>query len=446
MQIDPHSDLCKSGWLKKKSGLMWKKVYCELHQTELYVRKNDHAQKINTRIPISANTDIKLNEDKKKSISVSNEGSKTYYFRCSDEDEIVKWFLELRSATFHNALLSMDDFDILSVLGRGYFGKVMLVKKKKTQDLFAIKTVHKMRLVQSKKVHTMLAERNIMRKIKHPFIVDLLFAFQSATKFYLGLEYIPGGELFQLIRKQAVLPLPQVRQYIAEVGLALDHLHKVGIVYRDLKPENILINTDGHLKLTDFGLAKDIGNETTRTFCGTADFLAPEIIEKHAYSFTVDWWALGILTYELLFGRCPFYDENRTKMFSKISLSEPVFPPNADPNVVDFIKKLLTKSPQTRPTFEDLIDHPFWEGLKMDDVMAKSITPVYIPEITDPSKPIYFDEEFTNENAIDSIATPAVGDKNVFRNFSFVENNNDSEDEEIGETKDFPQAQQIIAD
>jgi serine/threonine protein kinase len=248
-----------------------------------------------------------------------------------------------------------------------------------------------------------------------------MFAFQSATKFYLGLEYIPGGELQMLKRKQGLFPVSQVRLYIAELALALNHLHSIGIVYRDLKPENILIAADGHLKLTDFGLAKDLSRlRLTGSFCGTADFMAPEIIEKQEYGFSVDWWALGVLTYELLFGETPFHDENRARLFTKISCHEPAFHPDAQPESIDFIKKLLMKNPAHRATFQGLVNHSFWNGLNFDDVLARRITPEFIPTITDLRAAENFDSEFTGEEAMDSIATPPIGDDNVFENFSFV--------------------------
>ena len=437
-------DLCKSGWLKRKSGIFWSKCYCELHQTEFYVRKSEKTKKIDVRLPITSTTVIQLIDHKHTHyLRIDLPEGKALKLKGSDNDVIAGWLLALRSATFHNNILSMDSFQILSVLGRGYFGKVMLVSQKDTGELFAIKTVHKMRLLQSQKVHTILAERNIMRRTEHPFIVKLLFAFQSATKFYLGLEYIPGGELLGLMKRQPVMPMSQVRLYVAELALALNHLHSIGICYRDLKPENILIGTDGHLKLTDFGLAKDISKlGTTHTFCGTAEFMAPEMVEKKPYSFTVDWWSLGVLTYELLFGRNPFYDENRSKMFTKISVAPPVFPPSTDPNVVDFVTSLLKKNPAERANFEKLQGHPFWGDLTFEDVLEKKITPDYIPEVRDPRCPDNFDTEFTNEQAVDSIATPPLGDKSVFQNFSFMGALDDKHRDDLS-GGDFPMAAQV---
>jgi serine/threonine protein kinase len=148
--------------------------------------------------------------------------------------------------------------------------------------------------------------------------------------------------------------------------------------------------------------------------------MAPEIIEKQEYSFSVDWWALGVLAYALMFGATPFYDENKAKMFTKIACREPDFEPDADPAAVDFIRKLLVKDPRRRATFQALLGHDFWDGLNFDDVLAKKIAPEFVPTITDARLAENFDPEFTGEDAIDSIATPPIGDENVFENFSFV--------------------------
>jgi serine/threonine protein kinase len=414
----------RSGWLKRKGRFpgFWAKVYCELHQTEFYIRKTNQTQKISVRLRITPQTRIQFIDNKRSChIRIDMDVEPALKLRSGDSQNLTEWFLALRSATFHNPMMAIDEFTIVSILGRGFFGKVMLVSWNGTGDLYALKTVHKMRLVQSQKVHTILAERNIMSHCNHPFIVPLLFAFQSATKFYLGLEYIPGGELLTVIRRQVTLPIDQVRLYVAEIALALRHLHSIGIVYRDLKPENVLIAADGHLKLTDFGLAKDLSRlRLTSSFCGTADFMAPEIIEKQEYAFSVDWWAVGILTYEMLFGQTPFHDENRPRQFMKISCHQPPFPQGADPDACDFIRKLLIKDKNHRADLDQLTGHPFWAGLNFDDVLAKRVAPVFVPTVTDLRNPENFDSEFTQEPAFDSVATPPIGDNSVFQNFSFI--------------------------
>ncbi|OHT06835.1 Serine/threonine-protein kinase Sgk1 [Tritrichomonas foetus] len=416
------------GNLKKKTKVLgaWKSCFAELNNTELILKKNEKAKKIDHQVKITHNTRIRYIEEGKNPrivIEFNENENENITLTTKDSDNLVRWVLALRSATFYNPQISMDSFKIISVLGRGFFGKVMLVQKKDTKELFAIKTVHKARLIQSKKVQTILAERSILGKVKHPFIVEMNFAFQNATKFYLIMEYVPGGELFGLIKRSKMLPLTQVRLYIAEMALALQYLHKIGIVYRDLKPENILIATDGHLKLTDFGLSKDIGTvRLTKTFCGTGEFMAPEMIDQRLYAYAVDWWSLGILTYLLCFGKTPFFDENKAKMFKNITGSEPSFPKDADKEAVDLIKGLLTKDPQQRFGFEKVSKHKFFHKMNFDDVLNKKIKPEFIPEIKDPLKPEYFDAEFTNEAAVDSIATPSLEQEHeAFNGFSYIE-------------------------
>ena len=375
---------------------------------------------IEKEIPIKPDTRIEVIDDKNTKFAIKNQGEQDNIFIADDPEAAMSWVIALRAATFENKVpLTMDSFDILSTLGRGSYGKVMLVQKKSDQKLFAIKSIRKSILVQSHKVHTVFNERNILVKAKHPFIVELLSAFQTEAKFYLVLEYVPGGELFTYVKKKRTLPVVEARLYIAEIGMALEYLHKLGIVYRDLKTENILLGQDGHVKLTDFGLSKDLSfMEVTTSFCGTNEYLAPEIIRREQYSFMVDWWTLGILTYEILFGVTPFSNVNRARMFQAITLSEPRFPPGADPNAVDFISRLLDKNPKKRAKFSDLQSHPFWDGMDFQDVLEKKIQPVYIPVIKD-KEPNNFDPEFTAEPAADSVASPVNEGSTDFTGFSY---------------------------
>ena len=414
------------GKLRRKNKIgLWTKCYCELHITQFTLRHHRKNPRNDIEIQISHNTRIRYLEEKSGNHIIIETGNKentvTLASRTNNEEDIVKWLLALRSATFYNPHLNMNNFKIITVLGRGCFGKVMLVQKNGTKEIHAIKTVRKQVLIQSKKVHTILAERNILVGTHHPFIVEMLFAFQSATKFYIGLEYVPGGELFGLINREKRLPLDQVRIYIAEISLALRHLHRLGIVYRDLKPENILIAADGHIKLTDFGLSKDISlSRMTKSFCGTPDFMPPEIVNQQLYSYQVDWWSLGILTFMLLFGETPFYDENRSKMFAKINMEDPPFPPGADPIAVDFISQLLTKDFSKRPGLDELQNHPFFGGIPMDDFLAKKIQPKFIPTINDPLDARNFDVEFTAEAPVDSTAEVPLQEGSGFHGFSFI--------------------------
>ncbi|KAH0790494.1 AGC family protein kinase [Histomonas meleagridis] len=408
---------------------MYQTCYGELKNKVFSIKKNKTSPKPELQIKIKPTTLVHVYENEKvPRFVISNEGESDVCLAAETPDDVMAWVVALRSATFQNQVkLSMDSFNIISVIGRGFYGKVMLVEMKSDGNLYAIKTVHKSRLISSRKVHTILNERNILVRANNPFIVQLKYAFQTDTKFYLVMEYVPGGELFRHIRENGKLTHQMAILYIAEIALALDYLHSIGVIYRDLKTENILLGADGHIKLTDFGLSKDLSYlEVTSSFCGTTEYIAPEIIKREPYSYMIDWWALGILTYELLFGVTPFFNRNRSRMFQAITNDSPPYPPDTDPKVSDFINKLLTKDPKKRSGFSQLKNHPFWNGLNFDDVMAKKIKPAFIPDVKD-KVPNNFDSEFTEEPAADSIASAVEQSSSNFPGFSYaamdIENN-----------------------
>jgi serine/threonine protein kinase len=275
--------------------------------------------------------------------------------------------------------------------------------------------------MKSKKVQTVIRERRILEKASSPFVVSLRFAFQTPAKFYLGLEYVQGGDLFRRMSSETDrISDHDARLYIAEISLALDYLHQAGVVYRDLKPENVLICPDGHLKLTDFGLAKSIdAEEATTTFCGTPEYVAPEMVRREHYSYPIDWWALGILAFEMLFGVSPFVSSNRVRLYQLILNNPPVYPSGVDPVEMDFVSKLLNKNPKARGTLETLRGHPYWKGLDLDAVARKEVAPDFVPVCRRDSPAENFDSEFTNMAAQDSMATPVrVGGE--FQGFSFI--------------------------
>jgi len=201
-----------------------------------------------------------------------------------------------------------QDFELRRVLGRGGYGKVFQVRKLTGKDsghIFAMKVLKKATIVRNQKdtAHTK-AERNILEAVKHPFIVDLIYAFQTGGKLYLILEYLSGGELFMHLEREGIFMEDTASFYLAEIILALEHLHCQGIIYRDLKPENILLDSHGHVKLTDFGLCKESVEDggVTHTFCGTIEYMAPEILTRSGHGKAVDWWSLGALMYDMLTG------------------------------------------------------------------------------------------------------------------------------------------------
>jgi serine/threonine protein kinase len=219
---------------------------------------------------------------------------------------MAHWLFQLRSCAFTNQKMSLEMFTFVGTLGEGHFGRVGLYAHRDTGELIAIKMINKARMVEDHRVKFVMAERNILTKARHPFIVTLKFAFQTPTTFYLGLEYVPGGDLYHRLDLALALPLDEVKFYVSEIALALHYLHSIGIIYRDLKPENVLLDGDGHIKLTDFGVSRELGEDVmARSICGTLDYLAPEVVSRQPYSFALDWWSLGVVTYQMLFGETP---------------------------------------------------------------------------------------------------------------------------------------------
>ncbi|OHT11067.1 AGC family protein kinase [Tritrichomonas foetus] len=421
--------LAFSGWLKKKGSHqgLWHRRFVVLSGSTLTFSKDAEGKVIDQVVNLPANPKVSMLEGSTQPrFTIEIPGGEPLILNAEKQVDANRWIAAIRSSSGPLPSLSMDQFKIVSVLGRGYYGKVMLVQKKDTGEIFAIKSIQKSRLVESGKSETVIAERNIMMKAHHPFIVSLCFAFQTPSKFYLGLEYAPGGELFYHMDKLGVIQIDDARLYTAEIGLALSYLHSIGIVYRDLKPENILLDANGHIKLTDFGLSKDIlatDTGTATTFCGTSEYLAPEVVMQMPYSYPIDMWALGVLVYEMILGTTPFYDENKAKMFTNIVGSEPFFPPQLDRRISDFIGKLLDKDPNNRPRFEEIKSHPFFEGFNWDKVYNREYRPNFIPPTKDPLNPTNFDPEFTNEAAADSYVPPAVGDVGNVPGFSYIDSN-----------------------
>ncbi len=207
------------------------------------------------------------------------------------------------------------------MIGQGSFGKVLQVRKKDTGEIFAMKVLDKSKIIEQNEVSHTMAERNILTRLKHPFLVNLNFSFQTKEQLFFILDYVNGGELFFHLQQERKFSEDRVRFYAAEILLALEHLHLSGVVYRDLKPENLLLMDTGHIVLTDFGLAKEgmfSYDSKTDTFCGTPEYLAPEILLNNGYGKAVDWWSYGCLIFEMSSGLPPFYSQDVQEMYKRI--------------------------------------------------------------------------------------------------------------------------------
>jgi serum/glucocorticoid-regulated kinase 2 len=224
--------------------------------------------------------------------------------------------------------VALEDFHVVKVIGRGSYGKVCLVEFKPNGELYAMKSLKKDILIDQDQIESTLLEKKILESVDHPFLVGLIFCFQTEDRLYFVMPFLRGGELFQHLRRFRIFEEEKVRFYAAQIGLALEHLHYYGYIYRDLKPENILMDDVGYLQLADFGMAKQLKekDEKAMSFCGTPEYLAPEIISGEGHNKAVDWWSFGILIYEMLCGIPPFYNENLEKMYDLIKSAELRFP------------------------------------------------------------------------------------------------------------------------
>eukprot|EP00030_Apusomonadida_sp_AF-17_P000643 a175486_287.p1 GENE.a175486_287~~a175486_287.p1 ORF type:complete len:475 (-),score=239.81 a175486_287:1-1392(-) len=326
--------------------------------------------------------------------------------------------------------LTVESFDLLKVLGKGSFGKVMLVSKKDTGCLYAMKVLSKDAIIQRDEVEHTRAEQRVLGRINHPFIVGLKFSFQSDAKLYLILDYINGGELFFHLQQEVRFSPERCQFYTAELACALEYLHGLDIVYRDLKPENILISNEGHVCITDFGLCKEgmSEGESTRTFCGTAEYLAPEVLKGDGYNKAVDWWSLGVLLFEMLSGLPAFYSDNTNLMYRKIMYADLVFPDEFPADTRDIISKMLCRDAATRlgagpGGAEAVKSHPYFAGLNWAKLLAKQIEPPWRPVVEDETSVANFDSTFTSQVAQDSVVeASALSDtlQQQFQGFTFT--------------------------
>ncbi|KAH3681154.1 hypothetical protein WICPIJ_007849 [Wickerhamomyces pijperi] len=309
---------------------------------------------------------------------------------------------------YQNKHLCIEDFDLLKVIGKGSFGKVMQVRKKDSGKIYALKAIRKSHIVsRSEVVHT-LAERTVLARVENPFVVPLKFSFQSPEKLYLVLSFINGGELFYHLQKEGRFDLQRSRLYTAELLSALECLHSLDVIYRDLKPENILLDYKGHIALCDFGLCKlNMKNsDKTKTFCGTPEYLAPELLLGNGYTKSVDWWTLGVLLYEMLTGLPPYYDTDVSVMYQKI-LKDPLrFPSDLDPDAKDILIHLLARDPKIRLGTDgstEIKAHSFFKSIDWKRLNAKGYQPPFKPRVTDGFDTSNFDKEFTSEQPVDSV-------------------------------------------
>lgn len=324
-----------------------------------------------------------------------------------DEDISGEIKLRLKFTKVDKKTFGPEDFQILKLIGKGTFGQVFQVRKRDTQRVYAMKVLSKRVILQKKEVAHTLGERNILVRTAmtdSPFIVGLKFSFQTPADLYLVTDYMSGGELFWHLQKEGRFHEQRAKFYIAELILALQHLHLHDIVYRDLKPENILLDANGHIALCDFGLSKAnlTKDETTNTFCGTTEYLAPEVLlDEQGYTKMVDFWSLGVLVFEMCCGWSPFYAEDTQQMYKNIAFGKVRFPRDAlSVEGRNFVKGLLNRNPKHRlgatDDAEELKAHPFFDDIDWDALMKKNVVPPFKPRLKSELDTSNFDPEFTN--------------------------------------------------
>ncbi|XP_060583596.1 cAMP-dependent protein kinase catalytic subunit PRKX-like isoform X3 [Ruditapes philippinarum] len=307
----------------------------------------------------------------------------------------------------------LSDYEILSTIGTGTFGRVVLARNRETRNYFALKVMAITDVIRLRQVEHVTNEKEILSSITHPFIVNMFWANHDDTFLYMLMEYVPGGEVFSYLRNYGRFSNTMANFYASEIVSALEYLHSRSIVYRDLKPENLLLDRDGHLKITDFGFAKKLLDRTW-TLCGTPEYLAPEIIQSKGYNKAVDWWALGILLFEMIVGFPPFFDDQPFGIYEKILSGKIDWPRHLDPVVKDLIKKLLVPDRTKRlgnmkNGAEDVKKHKWFKSIEWEDVLARKLTPPIIPKVAHEGDTKNFDTYPEDEWQ----KTAAAGEKDI---------------------------------
>ncbi|KAL0821528.1 hypothetical protein ABMA28_004985 [Loxostege sticticalis] len=335
---------------------------------------------------------------------------------------------------------SLEDFELIRVIGRGSYAKVLMVELKRTKRVYAMKVIKKALVTDDEDIDWVQTEKHVFETASnHPFLVGLHSCFQTPSRLFFVIEFVRGGDLMFHMQRQRRLPEEHARFYAAEISLALHFLHERGVIYRDLKLDNVLLDHEGHIKLTDYGMCKEgvRPGDTTSTFCGTPNYIAPEILRGEEYGFSVDWWALGVLTYEMLAGRSPFDiaqaadnpDQNTEDYLFQVILEKTIrIPRSLSVKAASVLKGFLNKSPVERlgcgeNGFLDIVNHPFFKSIEWEMLEQKQVVPPFKPRLEGERDLANFPPEFTDEPVHltpDNDTVIADIDQSEFEGFEYV--------------------------
>jgi len=435
----------KAGYLVKEGGKFksWKKRWMVLKNNVIYYSKKQNSGELGIiRLNGITSDQVMTSTRTRKNMFMFEikTPNRTYYL-CSETDaDRQSWMDATRSSmggksgngttngTSNN--ITVEDFDLLHVIGKGSFGKVLQVRKKDNGKIYAMKVLNKKNILENNELEHTRTEKEILQKLIHPFLVNLNFCFQTPEKLYFIMDYINGGELFYHLQKEHKFTPDRVKFYCAEIVMGLEYLHNSGVIYRDLKPENILLTDDGHICMTDFGISKQgllAEDARTATFCGTPEYLAPEVLEGKGYTKAVDWWSFGTLMYEMLTGLPPFYSQDVQQMYFKIMHAKLEIPDSWDEPTKGIILGLLERDSNKRLADAAVIkSHAYFKGIDWDKILRKEVVPPFIPPVKGKLDVSMVDPAFTSEKpTINDESDPAdnkisADNQKKFEGFNYV--------------------------
>ena len=367
-----------------------------------------------------------INED-----SLLKNNDKNYSITDDESIEVNAKAQSYTSMTSVKKKLSLDDFQPLKLLGTGTFGRVILVRKKDNKKLYAMKMLSKSYVKTYHQEEHTKAERDLMVSLNSPFIINIKYAFQDETNLYIITDFMQGGDMFFHLHDNdnGQFDREKAKFYIIELILALEYLHQKNMIYRDLKPENILMDKEGHIKIADFGLSKELNdiNDTANTLCGTPQYLAPEVVINKEYDKGVDWWSLGCILYEFLTGQLPFNVDKMNHINQRFYKRPILFPQTMNETDVDLIRKLLTVEPKNRIGYgpndaNDIKKHPYFQDVDWEKYKRKEIKPPFIPQLDNDVDLKYFDKSFTDQPVFENHHVPRTRVQSDYVGFTFTGN------------------------